>query len=71
MKKIFLILLFGFSFVGFSQITDFETQTYKLYIDQNWESLIKVANRAKEQKSSSYVIALQTCRGILLQSQLF
>jgi len=56
MKKNFLILLFGFSFVGFSQITNFETETYKLYIDQNWESLIKVANRAKEQKSSSYAI---------------
>ena len=56
MKNIILTLIFGFSFIGYAQLTDIEKQTLQLYNDQNWTSLIKIAERAKEQKVSSYVI---------------
>ncbi len=48
--------MFSSSFLSFSQKTDYESQILKLYNNQDWENLIRIAQEAKNTKISSYSI---------------
>ncbi|MEN8123585.1 MAG: hypothetical protein ABFR32_00535 [Bacteroidota bacterium] len=57
MKKYIFIVMLGFSAIVFSQKTDdYNVQTLSLYIKEDWETLIIIAEEALEKNATSYNI---------------